>query len=75
MNSDATNETGFTAIPGGYRNGNGIFYALGYAGFWWSSTDLNAFYAYGRSMEIGYTNVILDEDPKKSGFSVRCVKD
>jgi uncharacterized protein (TIGR02145 family) len=74
-NSDATNETGFTALPGGYRAGHGVFYVIGYDGFWWSSSEINASCAYGRNMESGYTGVIPDEEIKLSGLSVRCVKD
>jgi len=36
-NTDATNETGFSALPGGYRNYNGYFYYIGYNGYWLSS--------------------------------------
>ena len=37
-NTSATNETGFTALPGGYRNHSGTFGLIGNTGFWWSST-------------------------------------
>src|SRR5262249_47959916 len=48
-NTGATNKTGFTGLPGGYRPnyGTGTFYYIGSYGYWWSSTEYdtdNAFY-------------------------------
>jgi uncharacterized protein (TIGR02145 family) len=41
-NSDATNSSGFTALPGGIRYyGNGFFTNNGNAGFWWTTTTVN----------------------------------
>jgi uncharacterized protein (TIGR02145 family) len=41
-NTDATNETGFTALPGGYRDNTGTFISIGSNGYWWSSTEQGA---------------------------------
>lgn len=38
-NTGATNETGFTALPGGYRYDDGSFDGIGDGGFWWSATE------------------------------------
>jgi uncharacterized protein (TIGR02145 family) len=38
-NTGATNETGFTALPGGIRFGDNKFYSIGSLGHWWSSTE------------------------------------
>jgi len=38
-NSGATNESGFTALPGGFRDWKGTFYYLGHSGLWWDSVD------------------------------------
>ncbi len=40
-NTGATNESGFTALPGGYRSDNGDFDGLGYYAYFWSSTEIN----------------------------------
>ena len=38
-NTGATNETGFTALPGGDRTVTGTFGAIGDNGYWWMSTE------------------------------------
>jgi hypothetical protein len=38
-NVGATNSSGFTGLPGGYRDFIGPFYSVGYYGYWWSSTE------------------------------------
>ncbi len=78
-NTDATNESGFTALPGGYRCFDGAFddreYYFGGYGWWWSSNAENP-YAYYSS--LGYDSDDIDceaRTTKQYGFSVRCVKD
>jgi uncharacterized protein (TIGR02145 family) len=77
-NTDATNETGFTALPGGDRGPeDGKFDLVGYRGFWWSATESNigTYYANWRGVVYDDPYVLSVFNPKKSGFSVRCVKD
>jgi len=73
-NTGATNELGFTALPGGSRSATGVFNGdLGQRGYWWASYQLNAATAYYHYMSFdhGCTNpgAIL----KATGYSVRCV--
>lgn len=74
-NAAATNETGFTALPGGMRGDNGTFVDIGGYGYWWTCTAYDAVEA--RSLNLRLDNGLLDTDiDKKSiGFSVRCLKD
>ena len=74
-NTGATNETGFTALPGGYRNLNGSFYNIGYYGSWWSATEYGATYAWFRYLSNYNSNVSRDYFDKEVGLSVRCVRD
>jgi len=74
-NTDATNSTGFTGLPGGYRNNNAVFYYIGYNGYWWSSTDENSIYAYYRNVSYDNDDLFRAYQYKSYGFSVRCVKD
>ena len=70
-----TNETGFTALPGGSRNFNGVFGTKFNDGFWWSSSEVNALLSWYRGMGYKYDNVGRSTYEKNVGFSVRCVKD
>jgi uncharacterized protein (TIGR02145 family) len=77
-NTGATNETGFTALPGGTRNynGNGAFEYIGYIGTWWSATEIDVLYSWGRGLH--WDNSILyrgNTSNKNRGYSVRCIKD
>ncbi len=80
-NTGATNESGFTGLPGGVRYGNGSYYAIGYYGYWWSSTEIKTSYArshdLARSRDLDYNNVsaVNSNFYKDYGFSVRCLRD
>lgn len=73
--SGATNESGFTALPGGTRYANGIFFTQKEIGYWWTFTGKTVLNGWYRSMY--YSNNIVDKNFHDStdGFSVRCVKD
>jgi len=74
-NTGATNSSGFTALPGGFRDTSGTFYGISYGGNWWSSTELSTTYAWYRYMLYDGTYVYRDNDFKGYGFSVRCLRD
>lgn len=74
-NTGATNETGFTALPGGYRIDNDSSGDIGYYGFWWSATGSNAADAWFRYMDYSNSSVSRSNYFKEVGFSVRCVRD
>ncbi|MCX6233151.1 MAG: fibrobacter succinogenes major paralogous domain-containing protein [Bacteroidetes bacterium] len=76
-NTSATNESGFTALPGGYREYTGSFYYIGDSGYWWSSSnhELYAQDAWCRHMNYYYSYAGRAYYGKQYGFSVRCVKD
>ncbi|NDC42012.1 MAG: hypothetical protein EBZ77_10760 [Chitinophagia bacterium] len=75
-NQDATNESGFSGLPGGAR-GNGVlpFVSIGEYGYWWSSTEDSTTNAWLRY--LGYTNGNVGRitNDKGNGFSVRCLRD
>ena len=77
-NASATNESGFTALPGGFRNDFGTFNSVGYFGYWWSATEAsNSEHAWYRA--LGNYNGTLDRTNlygnKRYGFSIRCIRD
>jgi len=74
-NEGADNSSGFSSLPGGYRNFNGAFGNVGNYGFWWSSVASTGFHAWDRSMSCKNSNINLSNYAKLSGYSVRCVKD
>jgi uncharacterized protein (TIGR02145 family) len=74
-NTLATNESGFTGLPGGSRDTNGAFYDVGLEGFWWSSSEGGTTYAYVRELFYSYGDANTYNFSRKYGFSVRCLRD
>jgi uncharacterized protein (TIGR02145 family) len=74
-NTGATNETGFTALPGGDRDGNGAYNGIGSYGYWWGSTEYSTTNAWLRDMSYNYSGVYRNTNTKQFGFSVRCLRD
>ena len=74
-NSMADNKSGFSVLPGGYRNNVGGFENIGLIGAWWSATEGNAGRAYGRDVAYNDAFVARPNYFKQNGVSVRCVKD
>ena len=75
----ASNESGFTALPGGLRDYTGFFSYISTFGWWWSSTEYT---------ENFYTNVFYTRslcnfsewfgktyNGKTEGLSIRCIRD
>lgn len=73
-NTGATNESGFTALPGGYRGYEGSFYYLGYTGYWWSAMESDAANAWYRGLYYNNKTVHSLSNSKKVGFAVRCLR-
>ncbi|MGB4013081.1 MAG: FISUMP domain-containing protein [Bacteroidales bacterium] len=74
-NIGATNESGFTALPGGYRGSDGRFYGVGVSGYWWSSTESSTTNAWGRRLYCDDSGVGRAGLNREDGFSVRCLRD
>ena len=74
-NTGATNESGFTGLPGGCRDNVGIFLIIGSYGFWWSSTQYYGTYAWNRGLNHYNGNADSGDNNMEYGFSVRCLRD
>jgi len=75
-NTDATNEMGFTALPGGsLYNPVGAYDGNGGNGHWWSSNSNSILNAWIMVMFYGNASVAMGSFGKHGGCSVRCVKD
>ena len=76
LNTDATNTSLFSALPGGYRLNDGDYGAgIGWVGNWWSSSEHGSDIAWARALNYnsGYAN--SNNNSKENGLSVRCIKD
>jgi len=73
-NTGATNESGFKALPGGFRYYEGSFLELGQRALFWTATgiDNDAYYNYIYN-NSGTTGGF--REGKVDGFSVRVIKD
>ncbi|MFM9004640.1 MAG: fibrobacter succinogenes major paralogous domain-containing protein, partial [Flavobacteriales bacterium] len=74
-NTGATNSSGFSGLPGGYRGIVGNYDGMGFNGYWWSSTqdDSNGpwvRYLYNNAASVGRGNAYT-----RSGWGVRCLRD
>jgi uncharacterized protein (TIGR02145 family) len=78
-NTAATNESGFSGLPGGNRNYTGPFFDVGMYGYWWSSTEDNTSWgglnAWFRTLSYTDGGVNRYDNNKHFGFSVRCLRD
>lgn len=74
-NTGATNETGFTALPGGNRSTSVIYGAIGVHGLWWTGSLLAGEEIWARSLN-NYDSILFKGTwNRRTGASVRCVKD
>jgi uncharacterized protein (TIGR02145 family) len=72
-NTGATNESGFTALPGGYRDVNSSFSSNTSNGRFWSSTGIDNSIAWGRTVFYDSYNLNKSVRDKRFGLSVRCL--
>lgn len=75
-NTDATNNSGFSGLPGGLRSGpSGLYYNSGSFGSWWSSTAITYSQAWYYRLNYHNGTVNVFSGDKQDGFSVRCLRD
>ena len=73
-NTDATNTSLFTGLPGGYRYSKGVCDYIGSVGGWWSSTEYDTSNAWNRGLS-SYNGSAYRGYIKTNGLSVRCLRD
>jgi uncharacterized protein (TIGR02145 family) len=74
-NTEASNESGFTALPGGYRNKYGTFSGFGGFCYWWCSNEYDPTLAFYRMLYYTSSFVLRTGNNKLDAFYVRCVRD
>ena len=71
-NTDATNEVNFGGVPTGNRSVNGSFFNLGTTLFLWAVNQATE--THGQFRSLGLSNLSSGSAPKRSGYSVRCIR-
>ena len=77
-NTGATNESGFSVLPGGYRSyDDGSFYSIRFNAVFWSATEGGSHYssAWFRYLGDASGSVLRFNNDKSLGASVRCLRD
>jgi len=74
-NTGATNESGLSVLPGGYRGRTCDFQWLYFEAHFWSSTQSNKIEACSRKLDYKRSNVARYKSDMDNGYSVRCIKD
>ena len=74
-NTNATNTSLFTGLPGGLRNSDGSYSLIGQACYLWSSTNYNNDNSWFRTLYYTNINVFSNFFFKRNGLSVRCLRD
>ena len=72
---NGTDAFGFSALPAGYRRDNWGYYNVGGSAIFWSSNEVDSYFAYQMYLYDDYDSAHLYNDNKYYGFSVRCLKD
>ena len=74
-NTGATNESGFTALPGGFRTSDGEFGDILSVGIFWCSDVLETNFAIRKRLFYNKNSLNLAQALKNYGNSIRLVKD
>lgn len=74
-NFTQNNSSGFTGVPGGFRDIDGEYYNVSRTAFWWCSTEINSNGASARRLSYEFSAIYNSGNIKQCGLSVRCIKD
>ncbi len=73
---DGTDDYGFTALPGGYRDHtNGDYASVSLSGYFWSATEGNSNDAWARRLSYSQSSIYRNYYNKRFAFSIRCLRD
>jgi uncharacterized protein (TIGR02145 family) len=75
ITNTGTDNYGFSALPGGYRNSDGSFFNVRSDAFFWSATEIDGNNAWYRILYYYGSNVNRYYNYKSVGASVRCLRD
>jgi uncharacterized protein (TIGR02145 family) len=75
INTSATNEYGFTALPAGYRHTGGAFVKVSQNGYWWGATPTSPSTAWCISMSFESAFLSNFDNDLHTGKSIRCIRE
>jgi uncharacterized protein (TIGR02145 family) len=73
-NTGATNSSGFTGLPGGFRQSGSFSNLTNFSYFWSSTSTVSDTKAWDRLLGYNTSQVHRDDNGIALGFSVRCLK-
>jgi uncharacterized protein (TIGR02145 family) len=73
-NTGATNSSGFSGLPGGYRSMSGTYSLEGKTGYWWANTERNISQGEYTNLDNDFAATARNGATKSFGCSVRCVR-
>ena len=75
-NTEVTNQSGFTALPAGYRSSwTGEFGGIGRDTYWWTNSGSLVYLPEAVYINDNEIKVHTGTEWRETGFSVRCIKD
>jgi uncharacterized protein (TIGR02145 family) len=74
-NTGATNSSGFTGLPGGYRHFSATYKGIEEVGYWWSAAAVGDTVSWMRELNYDNFQVVRLYFVKTNGFSIRCLRD
>ncbi|RPA70377.1 hypothetical protein EF405_03660 [Cyclobacteriaceae bacterium YHN15] len=75
-NTGATNESGYSGLPGGLRTAQGSFENFGTGGVWWTNNEFELDVFSAKVISLIYDNSSMGTGftKKATGLSIRCIK-
>ncbi|MCP4583851.1 MAG: hypothetical protein GY839_19750 [candidate division Zixibacteria bacterium] len=74
-NTGATNESGFSALPGGLRDYTGHCTNIDYHAYFWSTSESDNGEVWHLRLDYLNERAIRDTYDKRAGMSIRCLRD
>lgn len=74
-NSGASNNSGFSALPGGWKGSGGNYSLIGASAYWWASSERNVASGDYLRVDNDLAGAAGNAAVKQFGYAVRCVKD
>jgi len=72
--NEATNESGWSAMPGGRRLTDGSYSGFGTQGNWLSATERDSLHVWSEMLHHTHVNIYRNYSFKQNANSIRCVK-